>query len=514
MRSKNGSLFIKTIQLIIFALLAKGFGFIREVVLANCYGAGSVSDVFVVVQNIPAVIFSIFGAAVTTGFIPLYSELKVKKGKNSAKQFTSNVISIFIVLSLAFTVIGINYSNYLVDIFAGGFSGETYGLCNQFAKIIMPSSIAIILGYVYNAFLQTEGYFNQNSLMNVPYNLIQIAFIIFGFYLGKPLLLALGILLSSFGQLLYLYIESRKKTNYRFHFECNFRDETLLQMLKLVGPVFLSTAIGQLNTIIDRSLASGLEAGSASALNYANEVTNIITQVVILSMTTIMYPKLTELFASKDGDRFNFSHRYIETISLIVVPSSVALILFSKDIVCVLFARGAFDARSVAMVSGALSVYAVGVIGVAFRDVLNKIFYSLKDTVTPMVNGSICVGLNICLNITLVGRFKYLGLAAATSISATVTILIMFFSLWRKDHALVKASVATVFVKHLSGALLSGLLLWLIGGVVGMTAGLFRLLVLGSAYFVSYLLMLLLLREKNTVGAFKHLRFMVNRLSK
>ena len=130
MRSKNGSLFIKTIQLIIFALVAKGFGFIREVVLANCYGAGSVSDVFVVVQNIPAVIFSIFGAAVTTGFIPLYSELKVKKGKNSAKQFTSNVISIFIVLSLAFTVIGINYSNYLVDIFAGGFSGETYArLC-------------------------------------------------------------------------------------------------------------------------------------------------------------------------------------------------------------------------------------------------------------------------------------------------------------------------------------------------------------------------------------------------
>lgn len=512
MRSKNGSLFIKTIQLIIFALVAKGFGFIREVVLANCYGAGAVSDVFVVVQNIPAVIFSIFGAAVTTGFIPLYSELKVKKGKDSAKQFTSNVISIFIVLSLAFSVIGINFSNYLVDIFAGGFSGKTYDLCNQFAKIIMPSSIAIILGYVYNAFLQTEGYFNQNSLMNVPYNLIQIAFIIFGFYLGKPLLLALGILLSSFGQLLYLYIESRKKTNYRFRFECNFRDETLLQMLKLVGPVFLSTAIGQLNTIIDRSLASGLEAGSASALNYANEVTNIITQVVILSMTTIMYPKLTELFASKDEDRFNFSHRYIETISLIVVPSSVALILFSKDIVCVLFARGAFDARSVSMVSGALSVYAVGVIGIAFRDVLNKIFYSLKDTVTPMVNGSICVGLNICLNITFVGRFKYLGLAAATSISATVAILIMFFSLWRKDHALVKASVVSVFAKHFSSALLCSLLIWFVDGAFGMTAGLFRLLVFGSAYFVLYFLMLLVMREENAAAAFNKLRFMASRL--
>lgn len=514
MKSKNRSIFIRTVQLILFAFVAKGFGFIREVVLANCYGAGAVSDVFVVVQNIPAVIFSIFGAAVTTGFIPLYSELKVKKGKDSAKQFVCNVISIFIVLSLFFTLIGVVYSNVLVDIFAGGFSGTTYDLCNMFAKIIMPSSIAIVLGYVYNAYLQTEGYFNQNSLMNVPYNLIQIAFILFGFYLGEPLLLAVGILLSSFGQLLYLYIESKKKTDFRFHFECNFRDETILQMLRLVGPVFLSTAIGQINTIIDRSLASGLEVGSASALNYANEVTNIITQVVIMSMTTIMYPKLTELFASKDESRFHFSHRYIEAVSFIVVPSSIALIIFSKDIVSVLFARGAFDARSVSMVSSALSVYAVGVIGIAFRDVLNKIFYSLKDTVTPMVNGAVCVGLNISLNLILVGRFNYLGLAAATSISATVAILIMFISLWRKDRALVGLYISAVFVKHLFGALLSSAFLWLLNCGLNMNVGLSRLLIFGFIYTLMYFSILLFLKEENAVGVFGKLKLLASRLSK
>lgn len=500
MRSKNASLFVKTIQLIVFALLAKGFGFIREVVLANYYGAGAVSDVFVVVQNIPAVIFSVFGAAVTTGFIPLYSELKVKKGKDGAKRFTNSVISLFIVLSISFTIVGILFSDILVDIFAGGFSGTTYDLCNTFAKIIMPSSVAIILGYVYNAFLQTEGYFNQNSLMNIPYNLIQIAFIIFGFYLGEPLLLAFGILLSSFGQLLYLYLESKRRADYKFHFELRPRDESLIQMLRLVGPVFLSTAIGQLNTVIDRSLASGLDAGSASALNYANEVTNIITQVVILSMTTIMYPKLTELFASEDESRFAFSHRYIEVISFIVVPSSIALILFSRDIVSVLFARGAFDSRSVSMVSSALSVYAIGVIGVSFRDVLNKIFYSVKDTVTPMVSGAICVALNIGLNLLLIGRFKYLGLAAATSASATIAIMIMFFTLWRKDHALVRASMSISFVKQLAGALISGMVVWSISSAFSMTTGMLRLLTLGLVYFVSYFLLSLLLNEGNAVN--------------
>lgn len=56
-------------------------GFVREMVLANYYGTSYVSDVFVAVQNIPAIIFTLFGTAVTTGFIPLYSELSVKKGK-------------------------------------------------------------------------------------------------------------------------------------------------------------------------------------------------------------------------------------------------------------------------------------------------------------------------------------------------------------------------------------------------------------------------------------------------
>ena len=80
----------KTIQLIFFAFVAKGLGFVREMVLANYYGANYVSDVFVVVQNIPAVIFAMFGTAVTTGFIPLYSELKVKEGKTEAHKFSNN----------------------------------------------------------------------------------------------------------------------------------------------------------------------------------------------------------------------------------------------------------------------------------------------------------------------------------------------------------------------------------------------------------------------------------------
>ena len=430
---KNSNFAIKVVQLIFFAFVAKGFGFVREIVLANYYGTSFVSDVYVAVQNIPAIIFTVFGTAVTTGFIPLYTEIKVKKDKESADIFANNVFNIFLLLSLLLAALGVVFSKQLVGLFAGGFQGETFVLCNQYAKIIMPTCVAIILVYVYNAYLQIEGYFNQNSLMNVPYNLIQIVFIVIGFYIGNAYILAVGLLLASFGQLVYLWVLMKKRTDFKHQRVLNFRDTNIRQMLILVGPVFISTGVNQLNSIVDRSMASGLIEGSVSALNYSSEVANMVTQVVILSLTTILYPKMTELFARNDKKEKNgFTLTYINVVSLLVLPLAALIFMFSKEIVQILFGRGAFNENTVLFVSRALKIYALGIVGASFRDVLNKVFYSMKDTKTPMINGTIAVAVNIGLNIVLVRKFEYLGLAFATSVSATVCTVLLLIQMCKK----------------------------------------------------------------------------------
>ena len=101
-KKRDKSIAIKVVELILAAFIAKGLGFVREMVLANYYGTSYVSDVFVAVQNIPAIIFTVFGTAVTTGFIPLYTEIKVKKNKELADRFANNVFNIFCLLSVFF----------------------------------------------------------------------------------------------------------------------------------------------------------------------------------------------------------------------------------------------------------------------------------------------------------------------------------------------------------------------------------------------------------------------------
>lgn len=488
---------IKVVELILAAFIAKGLGFVREMVLANYYGTSYVSDVFVAVQNIPSIIFTVFGTAVTTGFIPLYTEIKIKKNKEQADKFTNNVFNIFFLLSVLLTILGVLFSKQLVKLFAGGFQGETFNLCNQYAKIIMPTCIAIILVYVYNAYLQIEGYFNQNSLMNVPYNLIQILFIAIGFYLGNVYILAIGLLLASFGQFVYLRVLIKKKTDFKHQRVLDFRDTHIRQMLILVGPVFISTGVNQLNSIVDRSMASGLVEGSVSALNYSSEIANMVTQVVILSLTTILYPKMTEMFArNNEAEKNSFTLTYINVVSLFVLPLAALIFAFSKEIVQILFGRGAFNENTVLFVSRALKVYALGIVGASFRDVLNKVFYSMKDTKTPMINGTIAVAVNIGLNIVLVKKFEYLGLAFATSVSATVCTILLLVQMCRRMKGFDYAKAGSTFGKSLLAMCCMSLGLFFIMPLVTQFSDIVRCILVGLIGCAIYVGVLLLLKEK------------------
>ena len=84
------------------------------------------------------------------------------------------------------------------------------------------------------------------------------------------------------------------------------------------------------------------------------------------------------------------------------------------------------------MTASALSMYSIGLVAYGLRDIINKVFYSLQDTKTPMINGAIAMGLNIVLNIIFVKFMGHAGLALATSLSALICTFLLFYSLRKK----------------------------------------------------------------------------------
>ena len=114
----------------------------------------------------------------------------------------------------------------------------------------------------------------------------------------------------------------------------------------------------------------------------------------------------------------------INTMICIMLPITIVTCMCSREIVTIAYARGEFNANSVAMTSAALIGYALGFASSGVRDIILRGLYSFKNTKGPMITGFFAVGANIMFSIILSHFIGILGISIASSISLTVNFLI------------------------------------------------------------------------------------------
>jgi putative peptidoglycan lipid II flippase len=241
----------------------------------------------------------------------------------------------------------------------------------------------------------------------------------------------------------------------------DIKDSNVIKVGSLALPVMMGMAVQQLNALVDRMLASGLPEGSITALNFANRLNSFVYGVFSSSIAIVIYPFLSELNAKEDVDNFKKTLvKGLNIITLLMIPISVGAMVLRQPIVSILFERGLFDARATSMTASALLFYSLGMVFYGYRDVLNRTFYSLQDTKTPMLNGVIAVGVNIIFNLILVRYMKHSGLALATSISAIVMTALLFISLRKRLGSIGWSKLLSVFAKSIVASVVMGLVIY------------------------------------------------------
>ena len=75
---KKNNLVIASIVMVVFSIISKISGFLREIVLAYFYGASNVTDAYFTATTISTTIFAGITVAVATSYIPSISSTKVK----------------------------------------------------------------------------------------------------------------------------------------------------------------------------------------------------------------------------------------------------------------------------------------------------------------------------------------------------------------------------------------------------------------------------------------------------
>lgn len=448
--------------LMVVTMLSKVLGFGREIVLSYFYGTSAYSDVYIVSMNIPTVIFASIGTALLTTFIPLYQEVSSKEGEKRALKFLNNIMIIVIVLSIILGILGYVFAEPLVKLFAVHYSGEKLILAVKFVRIMIGGVIFIGLSNLMTSYLQIQGDFTIPGMVGFPNNIIIIISIILSAVTGNIYILAAGTLIGMAAQFLFQVPFAIKK-GYKFKPTIDLKDEYLMKMLKLVIPVFIGVAVNQINIMVDRSLASGLGDGVITALNNANRLNGFVMGLFIVTLGAVIYPTLSKLSSENNKEKFAESvANSVNCVNLLVMPATIGAIVLATPVVKILFERGAFDERSTVLTATALVFYSFGMIGFGLRDIVDKVFFSLKDTKTPMINGIIAVILNIILNLILVKVMGYGGLALATSLSSLICIVLLFRSLKKKIGYYGQDKIRTTFIKTLIASLVMGVVTYFV----------------------------------------------------
>ena len=431
---KKNKIFGAALSVSLVVLMSKALGFFRDIIMANMHGTSAGMDAYNAAYGIFYIPILLMSSCITSTLVPLYIGARDKKGIREANRFASNAVTIFSLVSILISVLMMVFAPQIVRLVHRGFPPDTLGLTVRLVRLMLPSLLFFVLAILFSSVLNANRRFIPAQLTGFPLSFALIASTLMSRGPRGVEMLAWGVAAAGLLQTLVVYPFARR--DFRYSPRLDVTDARFQKMMSMALPAFLSMAVNELNHMIDRSLASGLPAGSISAMNYAFKLITFALGVLIVPLTTVLFSRMSEKVAQHDKKgMMAILTSCMETVLLVIVPITILGCVLSRDVISLAYGRGRFDQHSVALTSGVFAFYLLGLAGFSLRDVFNRAFHSLGDTRTPMYIAGGSVVLNVALNLILVRVMGANGLALATSISGLASALTLLFLLhFRVGH--------------------------------------------------------------------------------
>lgn len=452
----------KIIILFLITIVSVLLGFIKESAIVYKLGATWQADIFIFASNMPIVLFSAIGTVISTTFMPLYTEVRIQFSHDEANSFASLFLKYVLMLSLGILLLGMIFPTKIVEIMAPGVLQNQYKYMDLIVRIMLPSLLFLGIAYVFSGILNSYKDVITTSAIQIPMHLTIIIsmFIVYDSFglIGAICVAALGSML----QMLMMLIRVR-----RFGFAHRMKTpkskEYMTKSIKMIIPMLIGVMSYQIILIISSSLASRLGEGSITTLNLANKLNTASYSTIGYLLVVIIYPILAEQAALKNYDNLNkLVSKGIVMSVLLMLPVSILMIFLSKEIVIFLFGYGKFSIEKVGKTAEILKYYSIGLVFWAIKDVLNRTYYSLKDTRTSMYNGIITVFVNILLSLLFIVKFREAGLAMATSGSSIVSVILLLMRLKKINISINYNYIKKSFIKIVVAVIsMYGILLFL-----------------------------------------------------
>jgi len=456
-------------------VLSNLLGLVRQILVSRSFGTNQSLDAFYAAATFPDLLFSLLaGGALASAFVPTFTGFLAKENRDEAWRLASAVTNLVILTLSLVSGLAALFAPALVRhvlfVLKPELDPALQTMTVDLLRIILIAPTIFGVSGLLMSILNTHQKFWLPALAPV-FNWV-------GWILGIIFLVpTMGIYGLAWGYVigaclhLIVQVPGLLKLDGRIYIPTLGMDNPAVrEVARLMAPRLLGVAAVQINFVVNAMIAASQGEGSLSAINVAKMLMTMPLFIIAQSIATAALPTFSAQVARGEMSEMRSSlAATLRGVILLSLPATVGLILLREPITAALFQYGEFNALSTQMVSWALLWYTAGLVGHSIVEILSRAFYALHDTKTPVIVGTIAMGLNVIFSFGFAWVFSQLGwmphggLALANSFATALEAIVLFVLMRERLDGIEGKSIADgawrVSVSALGMAI--GLLMWM-----------------------------------------------------
>ena len=461
---------LKAAWLIALVTIASKFmGFVRDMVVANFYGATLVSDAYFYALQIPSLAIIILGGvggpfhsaavAVFSKLIPNFDS----KPDETVNKLYNTFLTVSFIFFAACAILGFFFADKVMGIIISAGAPELVTLASEHFRIMSPIIlIGGIIGIYYGLLICHKQYILPNlSPMILSTVVIIVISLVHNDKTG--IVLAAATTLGAICQLAVQFPKIRQ-IGYRIKPNFDIKNPQFKNICELLFPAILSSTIGQISIYIDMFFASTLKEGAWTSVVFANRIFQFPVGILVTAFLVPLFPIFSRLAGEGDSEGIKtYFNKGVGVLFFVGIPMFILILLLAKDGISLIFERGAFNSNAVVMVSEALCYLSISILPYVFRDSITRVYYAFNDSKTPFIIAMSSIGLKATLNWLLILKLD-MGIAGITLSTSFITLFNATF-LGLFIHKKIKLDYKSLFI-NLAKMTAAGIITFLAGWLV------------------------------------------------
>ena len=412
-RSLSKQTLIKSmIAVALVSTIIKLAGFYKETIIAASFGLTEMLDTFLIAVLIPVFVQNVFINSLNNLFVPSYiTELKTTNHKSA---FQSVSFLIITALGALLAILCLIFTQYGLTILYPNHDEHYYQLIRRQFYWVLPCLFFWGYSGLLSNLLEVKNRYLYSTLSPIFGTITTIICLLFFKEPLEGIVLAVGMLSGTVLAFFYLLIL------------CIYYDELSLgkpalnkNVKMMISQVPAKAASGFLtgsNSFVDQFFAAQLVAGSIAALNYGAKIPAFAVGMLILPLGRVLLPHFSRTVNDNLVNSYKQVFKILKWVFLISSGLAVLGMIFSDDIVRVLFERKEFTSENTYVVSNLQRIglvyipfYLSTLICVKFLTAINRNKFMAWTSFWNL-------GVNLTFNYIFMKLFGVYGLASSTTL--------------------------------------------------------------------------------------------------